>query len=88
MLGAVASGAGKTCWAGNLLWCSFRKADGEDARRSLHCDTCPKEIVTRKRVAIPFITSVISNQPGMEPGKCSLVGFFTLRCTQPLHLGP
>lgn len=78
VLAAVAPGAGKPCWAGELLWCRFRKADGEDARRSPFCDVCPKEIVSGKRVAILLSQRVISNQPGMEPGKCRESWAFSL----------
>lgn len=42
VLAALAPGDGKPCWAGNLLWCWFRKADGEDTRRCLYFDIWSK----------------------------------------------
>lgn len=35
VLAPVALRDGKPCWAENLLWCRFRKADGGDAGRCL-----------------------------------------------------
>lgn len=48
VLAPVALRDGKPCWAGNLLWCWFREADGKDAGRCLCCDTWPKLFPGRK----------------------------------------
>lgn len=47
------------------------QAGGEDSVRYLYCDCCPKDtIFSENNIYTSFTTSVIGNQPGMEPGKC------------------
>lgn len=87
VLAALAPGDGKPCWAGNLLWCWFRKAMGkilEDAYILIYDQKCLQE----ENCCTSFTTSVISDQPGGEPGKCRVTGFFILGCAQLLHCGP
>lgn len=56
----------------------------EDAYILIYDQKCLRE----ENCCTSFTTSVISNQPGGEPGKCRVTGFFILGCAQLLHCGP
>lgn len=88
VLAAVAPGDRKPCWAGNLLWCWFRKADGEDARRCLYCDIWSK--MSPGRELLYVFHNFSYKQPAWRRAwkMQRVMGFFILGCVQLLHLGP